>query len=260
MFPNQNSQPKPVSQYVNINPDAGANPTPTQTANPYPTSPEKSGYVSVKKSPINKSIIIFVLAILTIIFAGLFVWKLLDWSSLNSTIEQKVSDEVERRSLIIQEEEAKKYEELEKTPNYKFELPSEYGELSFDYPKTWSVYVAQDTNSSGSYEAHMRPYSISSMADTVFALKIIIYGQTDPSSIISSYNSGVLSGSYVHSTVPINNNASTADVYEGQISNGQRIKIAIFRIRNQTVTLQTDSTENFGSDFTNILNSITFKE
>ena len=53
-----------------------------------------------------------------------------------------------------------KFAQREKEPNRQFVGPDDYGRLTFDYPKTWSVYVARDTSRGGTYEAYLNPITV----------------------------------------------------------------------------------------------------
>ena len=263
MFPNQQQGPKPVSQYVNINPDAGANPTPTPPINPYPSQPEKVSFTPDKRSEKNKNIFILILALATIIFVGLFVWKFLDWSSLNGKVDKLVSEQVAEKELAIKENYDAEIAELDKKPFEHFLGPADYGELRFDYPRTWSLFVAKDatatTNDNRIYEAYMHPYSIGPItSDSILALRIYILNRSYDS-IVQEYNSYVQSGVLEHNIITINNGNNNAALYSGT-TGGKNIKTIIFKVRSQTIQLWTDAADNFGSDFDKIVNTITFNE
>lgn len=262
MFPNQNSQPKPVSQYVNINPDAGATPTPTPPTNPYPSQPEKVSFTPEKNSGKFKSIFTLILALTTVIFAGLFIWKYLDWSSINGKVDKLVNEQVAEKELEIKDKYAAELEEVEKNPPLEFAGPEDYGDLHFEYPRTWSFYITNDASDNQSdYEAYMHPTSIGPITDaTIFALRINIIKKQNYEEVVVPYNKNVSKGIFTHNIITINSDKNYADVYEGTLENGKEVKIAIFKIRDKTVILRTDATRLFTNDFNKVLNSITFKE
>ncbi|MBR3368182.1 hypothetical protein IKG45_00075 [Candidatus Saccharibacteria bacterium] len=261
MFPNQNSQPKPVSQFVNIDPNAGANPTSTQETNPYPNQPVSTSVLPDKRQGKLKGILIGLLAVIAIIFIILFVWKYLEWANLNSKYENTVATTVAKRELEIKDKYATELEEVEKNPPLEFAGPEDYGDLHFEYPRTWSFYIVNDASDSQSdYEAYMHPRSIGPITDaTIFALKINIKKQNYEDAIVP-YNNSVQSGVLTHNVIPINTNKNYADVYEGTLENGKEIKVALFKIRDKTVILRTDATRLFVNDFNKVLSSVTFKE
>ncbi len=176
MFPNQNSQPKPASQIVNINPDAGVNPAPNQVTNPYPNQPVSSSILPDKKPGKLKNILIGLFAVLAVVFLILFVWKLLEWSNLNSKYEDTVATTIAKREIEIKEKYATELEEVEKQPPLEFGGPEDYGDLHFKYPRTWSFYIVNDAaDSKSDYEAYMHPTSIGPITgETIFALRISI--------------------------------------------------------------------------------------
>ena len=263
MFPNQNSQPNPASQTVNINPDAGTNPMPSQETNPYPNQqPASSSSILPEKQPGKfKNILIGLFAVLAILFLILFLWKLAEWASLNSKFEDTVATTIAKREIEIKEKYAAELEEVEKQPPLEFGGPDDYGNLHFKYPRTWSFYIVDDAaDSKGDYEAYMHPTSIGPITDeTVFALRINIKKQ-NYEEVVVPYNNYVQDGTFAHNTIKVNADKSYADVYEGTLENGKEIKVAIIKIRDKTVILRTDSTRLFSNDFKNILDSVTFNE
>jgi len=267
MFGNKDPQPRPISQYTNTDPNAGANPTPRPPTNPYPSGPNKVSFVPPKNTEKNKTVVLFALAVAAIVFAGLFVWKFLDWASLNNKIEMTVSDKIAEQKLTIENEAAIKCEERESSNREGFDGPTDYGALHFTYPRNWSFYVARDTTITGNdgkntnlYEAYLNPGGVGPITnDSAFALRVFIVNRqyTD---VAAEYNDGVSKGTYTHTSVSVNENETTADIYESTFQTGLKRKDIIFKIRTQTAIIRTDSVDNFGAEFNKIIDSITFEK
>ena len=264
MFGNKDPQPRPVSHYVNTNPDAGKNPTPRPPINPYPNGPTKVNFVPEKSTEKNKTIALFLLAITTILFAGLFVWKYIDWASINNEIEKEVKERVNDAELGIVEEIEEKYEARENATKTNMRDPEEYGSLALEYPKSWSLYIVNDktevpNNTENAYEAYLHPDGIRPITkDSVFALRVQILDK-DYEAVINEYNKKVADGSYTHGLISINDGSVNADTYTSTEENMlKKEKKVIFKIRTQTVIIGTDAVNSFGTEFNNIVNSITF--
>lgn len=256
MFPNQNrgqSQP-PINLYrPGTGPQAPQGPA-VQGPSMAPKMPTQ--FMGNKKSEGSKTIIIFVLAVATAVFAGLFVWKFLDWSSVNSTIDYKVEQRIADREREIGDKIEAEWTAKMNSDTEKFGGPNVYGSLAFKYPKTWSVYIEKDDSSSnGVFSAYINPSSVGPIAsDSVLALRIKIEN-ADQKNIAAPFDNEVAAGTMSSSAVLVNNSTTTASIYS-KLDNSA--KIAIFKIpnRNQVVTIQTDSAKNFGKEFQKVLDTI----
>ena len=213
----------------------------------------------IRKEPsgIGKTIAIVILSLTTAAFAGLFVWKLLDWIDASTNLDAQISYAVSAAVLENETKMEEAFAEREKSPYLTFSGPADYGQLTFSYPKTWSVYVSADASNGGEYTAYMHPVEISPInGDAVLALRISIRNQSFDS-VVSTYDSYVKSGKMTMNVVNINKNTSTANVYRGTLPNNLVGIVAVMKIRDKTAILQTDS-ELFSGDFDKILQSLTF--
>lgn len=256
MFPNRNQgqSQQPINLY---RPGTGPqSPQGSIVQGPSSAPQMLTQFMDNKKAEGSKTIIIFVLAILVAIFAGLFVWKFLDWSNVNSTIDYKVEQRVADQERQIGDRLEAAYEAERNSDTTTFLGPNVYGSLTFSYPKTWSAYIEKDESlNNGIYSAYLNPSSVGPItADSVFALRIRIEN-TDIKQAVASYDKEVMDGTMTSSAVSLNNSSLSATVYT---KNDNSSKIAVFKIpnRNQVVILSTDSAKNFGKDFQNILDSI----
>lgn len=256
MFPNQNqgqSQP-PVNLYrPGTGPQASQGPA-VQGPSMAPKMPTQ--FMGNKKAEGSKTIIIFILALSTAIFAGLFVWKFLDWSSVNSTIDYKVEQRIADKEREIGDKIETEWTAKMNSDTEKFGGPSVYGSLAFSYPKIWSVYIEKDDSSTnGVFNAYINPSSVGPISKgSVLALRIKIEN-ADLKNITSSYDKAVSEGTMSSQIVSLYGSTLNATVYS---KNDNSLKIAVFQIpnRNQIVTIQTDSAKNFGKEFQNVLDTI----
>lgn len=256
MFPNQNqgqSQP-PINLYrPGTGPQAPQGPA---VQGPSMAPKMSTQFMGNKKSEGSKTIIIFVLAVATAVFAGLFVWKFLDWSSVNSTIDYKVEQQIADKEREIGEKVEAQCEAEKNAEKATFSGPNVYGSLSFLYPKIWSVYIEkEDSSKNGDFNAYINPSGVGPIAkDSVFALRIKIEN-VDFDKATASYKKEVEGGTMTSQVVTINNAASDATVFTKTDGSS---KIVVFNIpnHNQVATIQTDSVKNFGSEFQEVLDSI----
>jgi hypothetical protein len=203
-------------------------------------------------------ILTFVFLFTTIAAAGLGVWALLNYFDQRDTVQSQVTTAVATAVKEQQDKDAADFLEKEKQPNRQFAGPDDYGSLSFDYPKTWSVYVAKDAVAGGAYEAYLNPVSVppTSNKEERFALRVVIEQETYED-VIGDYEKLVKKGDLVSKSATINGESATR--LEGNFDKDLRGIAVIFRIRDKTVTLTTDAMT-FQNDFDALVNSITFNK
>ena len=215
--------------------------------------------VADDKTDLIKNIIIGAAAFLAVVFMFLFFLKMKDYNEVKSDIDSQiavaVAGAVDENTLKLENE----FAEREKSPSRSFTGPEDYGSLSFEYPKTWALYVSADASKGGDYVAYFNPVQIDAInnKNSLYALRLTITTKSSES-IIADYqskmknkNSNLSMDTFVINDVTINR-------YTGNIPgteyNGY---IVVVKIRDKTAILQTDSYL-FESDFNNILNTLDF--
>ena len=211
-----------------------------------------------------KTIAIVILALIAVTFIGLFIWMTVE---RNDTIENHDMDVANAVAEAKDEEamkQAKQCAEDKKYPYLTFTGPVDYGQLSFEYPKTWSVYVQQAATNGGDFAAYFNPVQVNEVGDrTINALRVSIRMQSFDD-VVKSYQ-----GFVDHPDAPMTMTSieigdaekgihQTANRYDGQLPGTElQGSIVIFKIRDKTVILQTDS-EIFIPEFDKLLGTITF--
>lgn len=202
-------------------------------------------------------ILLFVTLVLAVTFGVLFAWKYTEWEALNMDLEGQVDAAL---TLAIAENTAQLEEEFlerEKYPYKTFAGPTDYGSLSFEYPKTWSVYISKDASNGGDFEAYMNPLEVQPVSSTsINALRVIIRDQAFDT-VVRTYDGLVRSGKLDLSVRVVGN--ATANLYVGELPNGIRGMLVAFKLRDKTVLLQTDA-ELFSNEFYTLLDTVTFVE
>ncbi len=198
------------------------------------------------------------LAVLTVGFAALAVWAYINYSAQKTNVDGKITSAVAIAKKAQADSDEAKYLAREKQPYIQFVGPDDYGRLTFDYPKNWSVYVDKDISSGGTtYAAYLNPGSVPpvSNADTQqYALRVTIES-TDYDKVVASYQDLVQSGDLSSSAVSVNGNNGTR--LDGNFTKNIRGSAVIYKIRDKTVTLRTDA-DTFKPDFENIIKTIKF--
>jgi len=189
----------------------------------------------------------------TVLVAGGLVWALVNYFDQKDNVDTKVSAAVSTAVKEQADKDAATFEAEEKKPNRQFVGPEDFGELRFDYPKTWSVYVSKNASTGGSYEAYFNPVAVPTVsASTQYALRVNI-DTTDYAKVVAGYNSKVKSGDLVSSVVKIADQDGTR--LDGAFSKDVRGSAVILKVRDKTIILRSDAAT-FKTDFDALVTTI----
>ena len=205
-----------------------------------------------------KIIIIIIVSLVAITFIGLFIWMNIEYTEARSDVDGQIAVAVAAaRDEQSQKDEAE-FLEREKYPYRTFSGPVDYGQLTFEYPKTWSVYVAADAATGGDYNAYLNPIQVEAVGkDTINALRVTIRDKSFDD-VTSEYQRFLERDKSELSVESITISGFTANRYTGKIPNTElNGYIVIFKIRDKTAIVQTDSVL-FREDFDKLINTITF--
>lgn len=190
-------------------------------------------------------------------FAALSVWLYMNYSDQKNNVDSKVGVAVADAQHKQAADDEAKFLERDKQPLRQFSGPDDYGRLSFNYPKTWSVYVAHDISQGGSYQAYLNPVTVPPVSDKQqFALRVTIE-QRDYNQVISSYQDRVKQGKLTPSATSSNGKEGTR--LDGQFTNDIRGSAVFYKIRDKTVTIRTDA-DTFKPDFDALIKTINFND
>lgn len=205
-----------------------------------------------------KTIAIIVLSLVAVTFIGLFVWMSMQYSEIKTGEDSRTAAAVAEARREQEEKDLAQYAEEEKYPLRAFAGPADYGQLSFEYPKTWSVYVASDASKGGDYAAYFNPLIVNTVSDsTVNALRVVIR-DTAFETVVAEYQRYMEQKDSNLSVESVTVGGTAANRYTGTIPktdlNGV---IVIFKIRDKTAILQTDAML-FVEDFNKLLETVQF--
>lgn len=205
-----------------------------------------------------KTIVIIFLALVSAAFIGLFIWMMSQYHEAQSDLDDKIAVAVAEANYEQAKKDEADFAEREKEPNRSFSGPDDYGGLSFKYPKTWSLYVAEDASNGGNYVAYFNPIQIDPLArESINALNLTIRNQSFES-VVDSYKREVEGKEPAMTVETITVNGATANRYVGKIPGTEHNGIVVvIKIRDKTVILQTDSML-FESDFNALVDTVGF--
>lgn len=255
---------------------------PTQAAQPMQTPGMSSGVASnpitgqpmmMQASPSNipvikkdvkslvKTIVIIALSLVSLTFIGLFIWMFVNYNNARTNVDGQIAEKVVEAVNENTQKLETEFAEREKYPFQTFAGPADYGELTFEYPKTWSLYIPQDAANGGDFEAYFNPVEINAISNTTIDALRLSIRNVPFDNVISEYQ-GEIQGEAPNMRLDLitigKDNNINANLYVGKIPgtefNGY---VTIFKIRDKTVIMQTDSVL-FDADYKAILSSIRF--
>ena len=228
----------------------GSNVVPEVQSVPAPDEIDVAGLI--------KTIAIVILSLVAATFIGLFIWMSINYSEARADVDGQiavaVNAAVDENTMELEAE----FLEREKEPYRDFAGPADYGELSFKYPKTWSVYVAKDASRGGDFEAYFNPIEVNEVSNnTINALRLKIVDEPFDN-VAQTYQRFEEREENKLSVQSVTVAGVAANRYTGTIPNTELSGIiVIFKIRDKTAVFQTDSM-NFENDFEKLLKTIQF--
>lgn len=195
---------------------------------------------------------------LTIALLGtgtLAVWSYLNYNEQKTNVDGKIELAQAQAAKAQADKDADVFAQREKEPNRTFVGPDDYGRLTFDYPKTWSSYVARDTRDGGKFEAYLNPVNVPPVsAAQRFSLRVTIE-ERDYDTVIKTYDALVKKGDLRAGAAAANGHNGTR--FDGNFSKDIRGAAVVYKIRDKTLTIRTDA-DTFKPDFEALIKTIDF--
>ena len=204
-------------------------------------------------------IIAIIFIILSLILGGGFGWALVQYLDYRDNTDYKISQAVADAEKKTKMDMQKKFEEESKSPYSLFVGPDDYGRVSFEYPRTWSAYVESEVASGGSkpFNAFFYPDVVPPVSQVQqFAVRMKIE-DVDYDKTVNRYANQIRDGTLVSTPVQVGSLNGTR--LDGFFSDDIRGAAVIFKVRDKTLTLRTDSNA-FMSDFDTLIKTIKINE
>ncbi len=201
-------------------------------------------------------ILAIVFGVLVVALIGLSVWLWLNYSEQKNNVDAIAANRVAEATKEQAEKLEKEFAEREKNPMLQFTGPEDFGRLVFMYPKTWSMYVVPGLP----YRAYLHPKFVANDSkDARYAIRVLIEAKTYEE-VIAGYARRVEKGLSSKSIeVGEEGNKVLATRFDGALSDKVVGSAVVFKIRDKTVTVQTDI-ETFRPDFDKLISSIIFNK
>jgi hypothetical protein len=216
----------------------------------------QQGYIDTLLIPL---IVVGVLLITAIGFGG---WAYSSRSDYKNNAEKKIADAVAATTQATQKADAAQYAEEAKSPLKTHVGPESFGSVSVQYPKTWSVYVIENTSNSGGtpMNNYYSPDVVSNVAtqSNAYALRVQIL-QVSYNSAMAQF-SGLVAAKKV--TVSPYNLPKVPNVIgsriDGQIAANKQGSMIILPLRNMALQISTEAPVYLDDFNKTILPNLTF--
>lgn len=207
---------------------------------------------------VNKWLVVSICFILLFVATAAFsVWSFINYIDQKTDVDSRVESAVALARKEQADDDEEKFSEREKQPKREFVGPDDYGRVTFDYPKTWSVFVNKDASKGGDYEAYLNPVAVPPITSgQLFALRVTIK-QADYDTTVTSFSGLVKTGKLSSSTVSAD--GSTGTRFDGNFSENLRGSLVVFKIRDKVLIVRTDA-NTFSADFDAIIASMKFNQ
>lgn len=205
-------------------------------------------------------VVLFTVVLLVAIGMTSFgVWAFGSRQEYKNNVDQKVTAAV---TAAVQAEATKKDNEIAqavKSPLKSYTGPTEYGSVSFQYPRTWSGLVSTSTTSGTPLNGYFYPDILPAIdATTQYALRLQVLDKPYDQ-VLATYNNSQKTGKV---KVTVFRAAKVPSVLgsklEGEVNVGEKDTLVLLPMRDKTLVIYTQSSV-YLSDFTNtVLPSLTF--
>jgi hypothetical protein len=215
---------------------------------------DERGAMNILLAPLVLALLFFLGAL------GFGLWAFSSQQDYKNNSDKKVALAVTEAIAATQETDAAKYAEDAKKPYDVYIGPAAFGNVTINYPKTWSAYVQQDDNGNKPINGYFNPSFVPSTADAdnSFALRVEL-AQDSYDQVAESFSASLKTGKvtlqpYKLPKVP----SVVGSRVEGQITAKKQGTMIILPLRNMTLKVWTESND-FKADLdTHILPNMSF--
>ncbi|MCL2451794.1 hypothetical protein FWD20_02885 [Candidatus Saccharibacteria bacterium] len=196
-----------------------------------------------------------------------FFWAFTQMNDYRTDVDGRVSTAVEAAKTEQRTELENEFDERYQRPNVVFTGPANFGSVTFEHPRTWSVYVENDGQDGSGYAAYFNPGFVPRIdEDTPYALRVEVINSSFKDRE-EFYRGMIENGAKLTATTVRLADASTdpASAYgkgvrlDGQFRETINGAAVLFDIRGRTLAIYTDK-QNYVSEFNNILKTLKYND
>lgn len=192
---------------------------------------------------------VIVLTLITVALIGFGAWAFVNYQDHKNNVDSKVAQAVEVAKKDQQAQDEKSFTEREKLPTRQLVGPDDLGRVTFDYPKTWSVYVERD-GSGGTYTVYLHPKVVNSISQKQLNAVTVSVEDRGYETVLASLRATIAKGELKATPVTIHEQKGTR--LDGAFSKSVQGAAVLFKVRDKTLRIQANN-QDFLGDFNNII-------
>lgn len=179
-----------------------------------------------------------VLTVLVIGLGGFAIWSYVNYQNQKNHVDAIVAAAVSDAKREQQEADDKVFAEREKEPTRQLVGPEDLGRVTFNYPKTWSVYL-EKTGAGGQFEAYLHPQTVPPIGNNnTYALRVSVVPQSYEQSV-NEYQNAVKAGDLKASPIALKGQNGTR--LDGNFTKTTQGSMVLFKVRDKTLKVFTQS-------------------
>jgi hypothetical protein len=236
-------QPMPQPQVMQAPTPMMAAPQPMQA--PTPVQPKKKSHIG------EIILIIFIFIIAGGAVAGA-IYCFNQYDTLNRQVLADRGVKVNNAKAEQKELDEQNYERRSAKTTREFTGPSNFGALTFEYPKEWNVYIDNDSSTEPTFAAYFSPEYVKATNSAYQGLEFKINSQNYDATIKN----------YAHNLISEQNysaNGLTGKIFKGKLDKKEDSKdgvAVVIKINNYSAIIQTRDYETYGEEFDKIINTL----
>lgn len=186
---------------------------------------------------------------------GFGIWAYAGMQDYKYNSDQKVGAAVATAVAKTETSKDNEFLEREKEPLRGYKSPSVFGDIAFNYPKTWSVY-SKETDKN--LELLLNPLIVPGNDKSIYALKVEVITQSYDTSI-KEFENRVKTAKVKAAPFRLEKLPSTlGSRFDGEIANGINGAVIVLPLRDKTVKISAESNDYVKDLNTIILPNFTF--
>jgi hypothetical protein len=250
--PSAASQPLPQSS-IAASPSQNMPPSTNQP----PVMPNSTPYQPLpqmpKKGLSSQTIGLIVVGVLLLISIIFGVWAFSQRSKFKNETEAIVATEVAAAEEALSSRLNDEFLEREKEPLKEYSGPDALGNVTVEYPKTWSAHVDESGSGRIPLQGYFHPNFVPGLRSGIaFALRIEVI-EDDYTKVLRTYDSAVRTRKVSISPIDAENvTGVSGSRIDGEVVRDKKGSAVLFPLRDKTLLVMTES-DQYKNDFDNII-------
>lgn len=205
-----------------------------------------------KKSHIGEIILIIFIFIIAGAAVGGAIYCYTQYDELNREVLADRSIKVDNAKAEQKIQDEQNYEIRTKKTTREFTGPSDFGALTFEYPKEWNVYIADDSSTDPGFTAYFSPDYVKPLGSENQGL-IFEINSSNYENQIKRYDDDLISSQ------AYSQNGLTGSIFTGKLdkdSDSAIGKAVVLQINNYSATIITPDYDTYGAQFDVIISTL----